>query len=186
MPIISGSSGAAAAAGAWSLLSQQTITGGPANFDFNNIDQTKTDLLVIASLRGSNASTGTVSSVVCNADTTAAHYSYNDTEQSATSNTTSWVQNGAGNGFFMLAPGDTALANSFGAWEIFLFGYASTVWLKQIKARSNTLQSNVSGGLVVDEVDGFWNSTAAITRVQLQGNSGNTFKVGSVASLYAR
>src|SRR5690348_14577793 len=56
MPIISGSQGSS---GALARLALSTLTGSAANFDFQNISQAYTHLLVVIAARGDTAATST-------------------------------------------------------------------------------------------------------------------------------
>ena len=67
-------------------------------------------------------------------------------------------------------PGNCSLASAFGVVEMTIFGYASTTWKKAV-----TVAALRPGGQHEREHErdlggGLWNSTAAITRVQILGS----------------
>ena len=79
-----------------------------------------------------------------------------------------------------------SLANSFGVTEFTIYGYASTTWLKALQYNSFALYAASTGNLYVLRGGGQWNSTAAITRIQISDGSLGNFATGSQLRIYGR
>jgi len=80
----------------------------------------------------------------------------------------------------------STLGGFFGSVRIELFGYASTAWLKTLQVDSSYNTTAVANGIGRQIGSGFWNNTAAITRVQILGNGGGNLAAGSRLLIYGR
>lgn len=81
-------------------------------------------------------------------------------------------------------PGTGSTANSFARVMITIPGYASTSLLKTCLIDSSFVTATSSGGIGRQIGSGFWNSTAAINRVQIAGASGGNLLAGSKLRIY--
>lgn len=79
-------------------------------------------------------------------------------------------------------PGSTATA-ALSSIEVVIPNYRGTVFRKAWSSASMHASNTSTGTLQSAQLGGFWNSTAAITRVAVIPNSGN-FDVGTIFSLY--
>lgn len=83
---------------------------------------------------------------------------------------------------FMVEPGASATASTFGATVIDLIDYANTNKYKTFRALSG-VDINAAGGYV-EIVSGVWVSTSAITNIQLFNNATANFSQYSSFALY--
>jgi hypothetical protein len=70
--------------------------------------------------------------------------------------------------------------------EMILYGYASTTWVKGAHWRSGMSAATTSGNQFMNLGSGFWNSTAAVTRVTVLGGSTANLAIGSQLRIYGR
>lgn len=75
-------------------------------------------------------------------------------------------------------------AGTFGVSQVYVYGYASTTWLKSVTAQSGNNTGTTTGTRGLHIVDGFWNSTAAINRVTIFGNVTANLAAGSQLRIY--
>jgi hypothetical protein len=173
---------AAGAAGAVTLLSTTTL-GSNTTFDVSSISGSYNDLILI--LIGRSADTNVdITQLRLNADT-AANY-YHERNQISGSASTAVETRGATSIQLRECPGTTDLASSFAVMEITLFGYASTTWKKAIHFRTFDMTATTASGMVATYGGALWNSTAAVTRVQLFGTNTANLLTGSQLRIYGR
>lgn len=157
----------------------QTITvgaGGAASIEFTSIPQTYTDLLVLYSLRGSQAQVYTQASLTFNASSTGYYWKMLQGTGSSIGNQS--VTNGSNIGGFN-GTGSSATANTFGNLRLYIPNYASS----QFKSLSinDVLETNASTTYMA-LVAGVWTNTNAITTITMTGL--NNWVQHSSASLY--
>lgn len=83
-------------------------------------------------------------------------------------------------------PGASATANLFGFVVVTLFGYASTTWTKMFEVENIAANALSTGAVNAVYAGGFWNNTAAITRVSAAGASAQALLTGSQLRIYGR
>lgn len=165
------------------LLSTTTL-GAPGTIDVTGISSAYTDLLLVLIARGTRAAAADGLLMQLNGDA-GANYDYNVMEIIASSLSAS--PGNAQTSFFVGdgLPANSGVANSFSVTEITIAGYTSTTWLKTVNARygaDNTAATNKAVGIS----SGFWNSTAAVTRVTLFGQITANLATGSTLRIYGR
>jgi hypothetical protein len=174
---------AAAAGGPLALLSTTTLSSA-GNFDITSIPGSYNDLILVLIARSSEADVDDNFTLRLNNDS-GSNYHYQQIRATSTTVTTAETHGSAS----LVAgkiPASAATANLFGACTITIPGYASTSWIKTLSIDS---YGPISTGGVQDKqlIGGFWNSTAAITRVTLAGQAApNTFVTGSQLRIYGR
>jgi len=157
----------------------QTVTvgaGGAASVEFTYIPQTYTDLLVLYSLRGSQAQVYTQATLTFNASSTG--YYWKMLQGTGTSIGNQAVTNGSSIGGFN-GTGSSATANTFGNLRLYIPNYAGS----QFKSCSinDVLETNASTTYMA-LVAAVWNNTNAITTITITG--ANNWVQHSSASLY--
>jgi hypothetical protein len=84
-------------------------------------------------------------------------------------------------------PGTTgAQANSFGVCEVVIPGYVATTWAKSCLYRSFGLDTTGATNQYTIHGGGFWNNTAAVTRVGFTTSNAANFVIGSQLRIYGR
>lgn len=159
----------------------ETILGASqANFDFNTIPQTFRHLKVIVSIRTDQAVTSLSTVWRLNSDSGA---NYADTEFQGGTTVGAGESNSATAFAEIGATGTVAAASSFWDAEILLPNYARTDRLKTYTAMHSIVFALTTGQHLVRVSGGFWNSTAAISRLTWSLAAGN-FVAGSTISVY--
>lgn len=79
--------------------------------------------------------------------------------------------------------GSTGIASDAGSFEVLIPNYAGSTFKKNLISHSLLRTATSSGGVLLFNYDGWWNNTAAITRVDIFVGSGNWVS-GSKISLY--
>ncbi len=176
-------SGGGGSSGALTLLSSTTISGSAAVFDVASIAGTFNDLLLVASIRANVAGVLDIPVLTFNNDT-AANYATNRLK--AVTTTASVLESNSVAGLYLGdAPAASGTASAFSHLQVYVTGYASTSWLKQIKSSLVYPTAITTGGRELWEVVGLWNSTAAINRVNLSAlTTPFTWVVGSQLRIY--
>ncbi len=169
--------------GALTLLSTTTLSSA-GSFDVSSISGSYNDLILVAIVRGSFSGTNDTLNMRFNNDT-GANYAWQQLK--ATAGTASSVEVLTGTSFQVeKIPAGTSLANAFAVVEMTIYGYASTSWLKSAQWLSFEPIGTSTGNLVVLRNGGMWNSTAAITRIQLLGVNAANLVTGSQLRIYGR
>lgn len=168
-----------AAAGAFTLISDQLLGSPAATVSFSSIAGYKHLKLFIQAASSISAAADTIN-VQFNSDTGA-----NYTRQFIFANISSisTAQNTAQTSVQVSISGSTAPAGSSGSLEITIPNYAASVFSKMMKCAEQYWGSTISTGFAIVEASGFWNNTAAITSIQLTCGGGN-FITGSRFTLY--
>jgi hypothetical protein len=157
------------------LISTVTVgAGGSGSIVFSSIPQTATDLLVVWSLRNGSGSISDDLPIYFNSDTgNRSSLNLLGNGASTSSNQTTAVVGGVNGG--------SSTANTFSNGSAIIPNYTSTGLVKTflIDTTTETNSANPAMAIFISR----WNSTAAITTVELSGN-GQTFVQNSIASLY--
>lgn len=159
------------------LVSTVTVgAGGAASIQFTGIPATGKDLLLLCSLRDTNAAIVSSSIIQFNSDTSAGNYS--DRSLIGTGSSVLSVSMSYG---FSYTPGADATSNTFSNLSYYVSNYASTV------AKSGSMDSvqehnDTSGRQFLQGTR--WSGTSAITSMQIRPNNASNFAQHSTASLY--
>jgi hypothetical protein len=173
---------AAGGGGAWTLLSTTTLSSA-GTFDVSGISGSYNDLILVAIVRGVAASS--VVSVSLRFNNISSSNYYNQWIQGTGSGATAAEDLAAVSLFTGQAPGSTAaLANGFSTIQVTVPGYASTTWLKAIQFECQLVANTATTWNTAFRGGGFWNNTAAVTRVQLFHAS--NLATGSQLRIYGR
>jgi len=152
---------------------------GATGFDFRNIPQTYTDLLIVQYLRSNRAATTEQFWQRFNDDATSA-YSSNWVQGDGASATSSNAQTQTvANRFFI--PAASATANLFGISQVHIMDYKSTSKFKTVLTRWN---SDVSGSGTTGLSVGMWRSMNAIQTINVATENGSVLTAGSTIYLY--
>lgn len=157
----------------------QTITvgaGGTSSIDFSSIPQTYTDLLVLLSARTTQTAVGDDLYMYFNGVTT------NRSDRFVYGNGSSALSTTVGPHVGTMTS-NTATASVFGNAAIYICNYASTTLTKSISGDS--VSENNATQAFTDLTASLWNSTAAITSIQIPTAAGRgVWMQYSSASLY--
>jgi hypothetical protein len=178
-------SGAAASAGALTLLSTTTNVAA-AQIDVSGISGSYNDLVLILIAR--SAETGTVDdpTIRLNNDSGANYYSERLRGSATSASAIESLGNTAGC-FLGRIPAVSGVANGFGITQIVIPGYSSTTWLKTIQWQSFGVGvAPTTGNIYTQTGGGLWNSTAAVTRVQILSGVSAGFTIGSQLRIYGQ
>ena len=157
----------------------ETVTvgvGGAASIDFSSIPQTYTDLLILLSARTTYGAVADDLYMYFNGVTT------NRSDRFVYGNGSSVASTSIGPHVGTMVS-DTATASVFGNTAIYICNYASTTIAKAISGDS--VSENNATTAYTDLTASLWNSTAAITSIQIPTAGGRgVWKQYSSASLY--
>lgn len=172
---------AAGGGGAWTLLSTTTL-GSNGTFDISSISGSYNDLVIRYVIRGTRSSTQDNLDIQFNGDTGS---NYARQYMSSSGSTTSSQETGA----FTALSGPpvaaaSAAANIFGMGEIVIWNYASTSIVKSLLWHNVNNLALATTNKAFHIVAGMWNSTAAITRVQIFGETTANLVTGSQVRIY--
>ena len=164
-------------ANTYKLISSVTVgSGGAASIDFTSIPQTYTDLAVYISARGADSSARDYIMASINGVTTNRSWKWvagYDSNVVTSSNST--------NGTLAPVPCNTATANTFGNIWAYFPNYTSSNY-KSYSA-DGVSENNSSTTWMNFILGGLWSSTAAITSLSFNVNTGNLMQ-HSTAYLY--
>jgi hypothetical protein len=174
---------AAAAGGAWTLLSSTTL-GSAGTFDVSSISGSYNDLILILIARGTDSGNNDTVGLRLNNDSGNNYYweivqANGNTVIGGESRGDNYLKVG-------VCPAAAGTANSFGITQITLAGYASTSWSKTFLSESFDLALTTTGNMVTLRAGGLWNNTGAVNRVTLFGRSTSNFVAGSQLRIYGR
>jgi hypothetical protein len=93
---------------------------------------------------------------------------------------TNGTSGGVNYGIRVLNNSDSAASTKMSGFEMNIYEYASTNFPKCVYTRWTGAAANPSTGMFY----GFWDSTTAVTSIQLQTNTATNIKAGSLFSLY--
>jgi hypothetical protein len=175
---------AAGGGGAWTLLSTTTLASA-GTFDISSISGAYNDLILVAIVRGTAAGNDSLK-LNFNGDSSGTPpYNWQRLRGNA-STADAFESVGTNNLSVAQIPGAASRANSFAMVEVLIPGYASTTWFKIFT--SYGMWSSVAGSGITSafEYAGSYDSTAAITRVTLQGSGTANLVTGSQLRIYGR
>lgn len=145
----------------YQLISSVTVgSGGAANIEFTSIPNTYTDLVLVASTRGTNAQVGDDVYITLNSATTSFTWRYLFGDGSAASSS-----NGTSN-YLATSNGNGSTASTFGSISVYLPNYAGST-NKTYSADSAGENNGTTGGLMF--MAGLRSNTAAITSIKISG-----------------
>jgi hypothetical protein len=160
------------------LVSTVTVgSGGATSIDFTSLPQSATDLIVVASLRGSIGVGADSIFIRFNSDTTATNYRVRSLLGEATS---VYSFNLNSSQIFYSIQGTAFTSNTFASSSFYIPNY-STSLSKSFSVDAVTENNSSTAGMGIQA--GSWNSTSAITSVTLDW-AGNSIAQHSTASLY--
>ena len=165
------------------LISTQTLASANSTISFTSIPATYDHLIIKATLRGDNASTGATVAFRMNNDASS-NYSYRTVLQYNTANI--YTPYSATSDSFMYigtVAGATAGSNMWGPLDATIGDYCGSLFKSVFATSGNMLETNdvnkqtmITGNL--------WKSTAAINRVDVIHASSGSWIAGSTVSLY--
>lgn len=155
--------------------------GGSASITFSSIVNTYRHLWVRIHGRGEKSATFASLRAQFNGLSTGIH----DVQISNQNNTTYAGGAAVAQTYFELGyiTADTAPAGSAAMTDLYIGDYKGTTFHKSVHAFSQLRTSTAAGGLWLQDMRGWWLSTAAITDILLFADSGD-FAEGTVATLY--
>lgn len=173
---------AAGGSGAVELISRQVVgVGGAASISFTSISGSYESLHLIVMGRSDRAAaTDDFLAVRFNGDTAANYHVQSARGRNATAS--AFIEAAATSLFLSIIPATSATASRPGQAELFIPGYARTVFHKVAQGGGGSL-ADASTNRYLDLISGLWASTAAITQVDVFPRNSN-FIEGTVASLY--
>ena len=163
-------------ANTYELLASTTVgVAGTSAIDFTLIPATYTDLIVKMSTRSNKADVDQLYKVEFNGSS--ASYTSRRIDSDGSSAPTS----GSSTIIYAIGTGNNATASTFGNCEIYVTDYATSNYkCVSVDGVSETNATNV--GLTV--AAGLWSNSAAINRITLTPNGGQTILQYSTAYLY--
>lgn len=171
----------AAGGGALTQIAQSVAGGSSGVISFTTISGGFSTLQLQCFGRSSTSAAVTNVLVTFNSDTTSGHYHYQYAFWNNTTPTSANVTNGT-NMLLANVPAATATTNAAGSFAFNIPGYAGTTFFKQITDTGNYFNSG-SPNPEYFVGGGEWQSTAAVTRIDLTLAAGNWVS-GSTCTLY--
>jgi hypothetical protein len=173
---------AAPSAGALTLISTQNASGATSALSFTSISGSYSHLLLLGQVRANDSATRYLI-LQFNSDTGTNYghqWLYNNSSTTAAGNVGA-VETVLYLGQVVDGSAGSTLASTV---RIEIPNYAGTTFIKQLTAQMNRLPSTSSTTNLQSVASvGFWNSTSAITRIDVKCDSGNLAS-GSTVSLY--
>ena len=164
------------------LLSSTTL-GGSGTFDISSIDQTYSDLLVVAIVRGTDAGSSDNFAMRFNNDS-AGNYDFQQLAYFGTSTAASQATAQTSMRVSVI-PAAGGTANYAATVRFEICGYSTTSWVKKVASLTN-YYAETQGTPAAVNVTGVWRSTAAINRIQLFGVTTANLAANSVLRIYGR
>lgn len=163
------------------LIAEQTL-GSAGIFDFQSIPSGYSDLLLVATVRGTLAAATTDTALRFNADS-GTNY---DTQRLHGEGTSASSAENFGSADISVnqIPAASATADVFGQIWLWLASYADAALNKTMVGNGASKWGVASGNMRSRRVGGFWRSNAAVTRVQFLESAGGNFAAASSARLY--
>ena len=152
-----------------------TVLGSPTTIAFTSFSG-YTDLVLVASARGSYADTLGIMKIQFNSDT-GSNYSMTQMYGNGSTATSARVSNQSSFGLEYTS-GNSDTANVFSPVILNIQNYSNSTTCKTLLGRTNN-----AGVRVVAQV-GLWRSTSAITRIDITEVLGTNWAVGSTFTLY--
>lgn len=167
-------------ANTYTLIQSVTVgSGGAASIDFTSIPQTYTDLMLVISMRTTNASVADYASVSFNSSTTS--YALRLVSGDGSAASSSSFTTSPNYRIINAVVGDNATANVFSTGSLYMPNYTSSnnkSYSVDFSRENNTTGNEMSLGA------GLWSNSAAVTSITLTSWAGATIKQYSSASLY--
>ena len=150
------------------------LTSTTAGIVFSDIPQTYKDLYLVASIRNTRSATGAEARVYFNGGS--------DFTTRYLGNETGTIGSGVitARGFCGVENGATSNANTFSNSWLYVPNYTSST--PHVFSAESQAETNTTGGVSNYIVSGLWNTSAAITSIELNGSF--TYSAGSSATLY--
>lgn len=164
-------------ANTYTLIASSVVgAGGATNIDFSSIPSTYTDLLIKMSARSNKSDVDQLFTVAFNGSTT------NSNSKNLQGDGSTGSSGSSATLIFAIGDGNNSTASVFGNCEIYITNYANTSYNKSssMDGVSETNATNVGSILQA----GLWSNTAAINRITLTPNGGQTILQYSTAYLY--
>jgi len=156
----------------------QVLSSSTSTVNFNNIPQTNTDLMIIASTRCDYAAIRISGAIRFNADASSL---YSDTIFAGDGSTPSSGRSQTNFSYLLETTGTSATANIFGSNTIYIPNYTSSMF----KQYSSDCVSEHNGTNVNQTMyAGLYRSNAPITSITLFPGGGANFVTGSTFTLY--
>ena len=172
----------AGAAGAMTLLSSTTL-GSAGTFDITSISGSYNDLILHMIIRSVASAPNGNARLYFNNDTGANYYVQKLRTRLTTNTATELI--GHAQCFDFLIPGNTAPSGLFSQIIVTVGGYTSTAIKKGYIAQNVGWMDITSNNLMLEQIGGLWNNTAAINRVTVDANGSNCV-TGSQLRIYGR
>lgn len=162
-------------------LIQTTTVGvsGAASIDFTSIPQTYTDLLLVISMRTSNASVADYCSVSFNSTTTA--YAFRGVAGDGTAASSFSFTTSPNYRIISAVVGNSATASVFSSGSLYISNYTSSN--NKSYSAEYSRENNLAGNEMA-LAGGLWSNAAAITSITLTSWASATISQYSSASLY--
>ena len=164
-------------ANTYTLIASSTVgSGGASSIDFTSIPSTYTDLVIKLSARSNKTDVDQLFTVGFNGSTA------NSSSRNLQGDGSTAVSGTSATLIFAIGDGNNSTASVFGNCEIYIPNYANTSYNKSssMDGVSETNATNV--GSIMQA--GLWSNTAAINRITLTPNGGQTILQYSAADLY--
>ena len=161
------------------------LTSTSGTLDFDDIPQTADNLVIVGSVRNDDAGTGNNAMAIRFNNDSTANYDSAYGGYSASGGLSSGVD--GSNLSYMRGPSmpdANAPANKFSAFQMFIPEYKKTDRHKSQFAIGYTDVGTGTGDFLSQHSGGTWQSTSAITSIQLYGYNGGDFVAGSKITLY--
>lgn len=169
--------------GGWILIEDIELAIAAATMDFQSIPTTFKHLIIMGSARSTVAAT--VDSITlrlnndggANYDALRANIRHNAVLATAENLAATFM-------FAAQIPGNTAPANNFAGFFVYIADYLDTNKFKDAVYSSSIMTGTTTGLIFVASGSGIWKNTAAVNRVTLGSETGPNFLADTRASLY--
>jgi hypothetical protein len=164
----------------YTLIQSVTVgSGGAASIEFGSIPQTYTDLVLVMSMRTTNASVADYAAVSFNSSTSS--FSQRTVAGTGATAVSSNYTSSPDSRIVGQVVGNTATASVFSNGSLYIPNYTSSTY----KSFSyDAARENNATGTELGFGAGLWSNTAAITSIALTSWAGGTILQHSSASLY--
>lgn len=174
----------AGSSGAWTLLSTTTLSSA-GTFDLSGISGAYNDLSVVVIGRGADAGTDDALRLRFNGDS-GGNYYMEQVQAVATTVSASSVAGNANLPLGRVPATGSLISGMFGILDMVIYGYASTAWKKNVHYHNYEMVGTGASHQTTNRAGGTWNSTAAITRIEVFCGTTANMVTGSQLRLYGR
>jgi len=157
------------------LVETKTLASNAAGILFSSIPQDATDLLILFSIRTTRAANDDLIPIKINGLTT------NQSERELYGNGSSVGRSAGTNAIYGYGNGNNGTSNTFSNGSFYIFNYTGAT-AKSVSVDS--VDENNATAAYQSIVSGLWNSTAAITSIELYSYFAANLVTGSTVSLY--